>query len=186
MFGKDFKTISDGDLKLFEKNFEEFNVFSWIDKFDLYTDEKISIDNVVRAKQDDQAFVNVSIVSKDPSVDAVDIQLRVRMAKNGELKIADIKVAGSSMLLTYKKEFKAVMDNSGKSAGEEQVKYLISSETCVSNYSSISMFLGENKMSYSSGNKKIFLLLLASFFKAFSIILSSSRFRFENFQACSL
>ncbi|MCT4553014.1 MAG: ABC transporter substrate-binding protein [Alphaproteobacteria bacterium] len=122
LLGRTYKKLSKDQIKDFVISFEEFNVYSWIVKFDLYDGQGVSLKSVTQAKKDNQAFVNILVQEKD-SDEAFDLQFRLRKVGK-EYKIADIKVIGSSMLITYKKEFKSLKLRA-KQEGEDEFVYLL-------------------------------------------------------------
>lgn len=122
LLGRSYKKLSEKQISDFVDSFGEFNVYSWIVKFDLYDGQGVSLNSVTEAKKENQAFVNI-IVQENDSDENFDLQFRLRKVDDN-YKIADIKVMGSSMLLTYKKEFRSLKIRA-RQEGDDEFTYLL-------------------------------------------------------------
>ena len=108
------KGISESQLSNFVKQFSELNVYSYVKKFESYTDSKIEVIDVKNGKKEGQYFVSSKVRAmtsgdKDYSVDW-------RIVKIGDkYKVIDVIIEGVSMVLSYRNEYAPIL----KSAADE-------------------------------------------------------------------
>lgn len=108
------KGISESQLSNFVKQFSELNVYSYVKKFESYTDSKIDVIDVKNGKKEGQYFVSSKVRAmtsgdKDYSVDW-------RIVKVGDkYKVIDVIIEGVSMVLSYRNEYAPIL----KSAADE-------------------------------------------------------------------
>ena len=113
------KGISESQLSNFVKQFSELNVYSYVKKFESYTDSKIDVVDVKNGKKEGQYFVSSKVRAmtsgdKDYSVDW-------RIVKVGDkYKVIDVIIEGVSMVLSYRNEYAPIL----KSAADEGVQSL--------------------------------------------------------------
>ena len=108
------RNVSDEQLSNFAKQFSELNVYSYVKKFESYTDSKIDVIDVQKGKKEGQYFVASKVRAmnsgdKDYSVDW-------RIVKDGDkYKVIDVIIEGVSMVMSYKNEYAPIL----KTASDE-------------------------------------------------------------------
>ncbi len=99
---------SEEQLLNFSKQFSELNVYSYVKKFESYTDSKIDVIDVQKGKKEGQYFVSSKVRAmtsgdKDYSVDW-------RIVKEGDkYKVIDVIIEGVSMAMSYKNEYAPIL-----------------------------------------------------------------------------
>lgn len=86
-------------LDLFEKRLQE----SYLEKLDLYTDEKVVIEEAKRVKK--RIYIMTYLVSKD---DKIEMIYKFYKSKKG-WKVYDVEIAGVSIVQTYRSQFAGVL-----------------------------------------------------------------------------
>ena len=125
VLGANYRTMTDDQKSRFQKVFKEINLYSYSDKFSGYSNAKLEILNTEDAKDKKQMYVNFVIYpsGKEDTSNKLDSKLRLR--KTGEdFKIVDVTIAGISMAMTYRNDFKSVMDTA-TSSGQDPIETLI-------------------------------------------------------------
>lgn len=118
------RTMELKDKDTFKNLFSDLMLYSYTNKFSSYKDYVAKVTNTEDVSDKGQLYVNFIVYKKD-NKDTTKIDCKVRLRKTGDtFKIVDINVAGVSMAVTYRGEFKAVID-SAKSDGKDVVKTLI-------------------------------------------------------------
>ncbi|MBR1544639.1 MAG: ABC transporter substrate-binding protein [Alphaproteobacteria bacterium] len=100
--------ISDAQLLNFSKQFSELNVYSYVKKFESYTDSKIDVIDVQKGKKEGQYFV----ASKVRAMNSGDKDYNVewRIVKTGDrYKVIDVIIEGVSMAMSYKNEYAPIL-----------------------------------------------------------------------------
>ncbi len=99
--GKVWKSISAEQKSSFAKRFEKKLKDSYIDKLDLYTDEKIKIVDAKQVKKN-RIKLLTNVIGKD---EVYEINYKFYKAKSGEWFIYDVDIIGVSIIQTYRKQF---------------------------------------------------------------------------------
>ncbi len=113
---------SDAEIQDFSKQFSELNVYSYVKKFESYTDSKIDVIDVQKGKKEGQYFVASKVRAmtsgdKDYSVDW-------RIVKDGDkYKVIDVIIEGVSMVMSYKNEYAPIL-KTASDEGKNPVKVL--------------------------------------------------------------
>ena len=103
--GKQWKTLSSEQKTTFVKAFEKKLKLSYIDKLNLYTDEKIIIRNIKKYKKNRiQLFTD--LVGK---TETFEIIYKFHKNKNNDWLIYDINIIGVSIMQTYRKQFSSFL-----------------------------------------------------------------------------
>ena len=108
------KGVTEAQLSKFIKQFSELNVYSYVKKFESYTDSKVDVVDVKKGKKEGQYFVESKVRAmntgdKDYSIDW-------RIIKDGDkYKIVDVIIEGVSMVLSYRNEYVPIL----KAASDE-------------------------------------------------------------------
>lgn len=99
--GKSWKSISKEKQDEFAKRFEERLKQSYIDKMDLYTDEKIEILEAKEVKKN-RIKLLTNLIGK---TETFKINYKFYKNKTGEWLIYDMDIIGVSIIQTYRKQF---------------------------------------------------------------------------------
>ncbi len=106
--------ITEDQLLNFSKQFSELNVFSYVKKFESYTDSKIDVMDVQRGKKDGQYFVSSKVLGMNPGDKDYSVDWRIK--KEGDkYKVIDVIIEGVSMVMSYKNEYAPIL----KTAADE-------------------------------------------------------------------
>ncbi len=106
--------ISQEQLENFSKQFSELNVYSYIKKFESYTDSKIDVIDVQKGKKEGQYFVSSKVLAMNPGDKDYSVDWRVK--KDGDkYKVIDVIIEGVSMAMSYKNEYAPIL----KTASDE-------------------------------------------------------------------
>lgn len=110
ILGRHWKTASAQQQQDFMHLFEEMLVYTWANRFKDASDNiRVSV-NGVKPDGDDGAIVDSAIlrVGQDP----IPVLWRLRLSESG-LKIIDLLIEGTSMIVTYREEYASVISQSG-------------------------------------------------------------------------
>lgn len=107
VLGRYWKTATHTERELFLKAFTDMALKSWADKFDMYNGQEIIFVDARPAEGENQVYVN-SQIKNDPN--PVEVIWRVRN-KNDTYTIVDIIIEGVSMVLSYRNEYTAYLQN---------------------------------------------------------------------------
>lgn len=100
--GKKWRTLSSDQKNTFTEIFSKKLKQSYIDKLDLYTDQKVKILGIDKVKST-RIVLNSEIVGKD---ETYDIKYKFYKKKNmDEWFIYDVDIVGVSLIQTYRKQF---------------------------------------------------------------------------------
>lgn len=106
----------------FIKEFSELNVYTFVKKFALYSDQQIKVVDAKPGKKEGQYFVSSKVISKNPS--DKDFIVDWRIVKVGDTyKVIDVIIEGVSMAMSYKNEYAPVL-KMGSDEGKNPVEYL--------------------------------------------------------------
>ena len=106
--------ITDTQLQNFVKEFSELNVYSFVKKFESYTDSKIDVVDVKPGKKEGQYFVESKVRATNPG--DKDFSVNWRIVQSGDkYKVIDVIIEGVSMVMSYKNEYAPIL----KSASDE-------------------------------------------------------------------
>ena len=114
--------ISEEKLSKFAEAFAELNVYSYIKKFELYTDSKIDVVDVKNGKKTGQFFVVSKVRTNDDGTKDYSVDWRV-MRVGDTYKVIDVVVEGVSMALSYKNEYAPLLKTAADE-GKDPVMYL--------------------------------------------------------------
>ncbi len=114
--------ISQEQLENFSKQFSELNVYSYIKKFESYTDSKIDVIDVQKGKKEGQYFVSSKVLAMNPGDKDYSVDWRVK--KDGDkYKVIDVIIEGVSMAMSYKNEYAPIL-KTASDEGKNPVKVL--------------------------------------------------------------
>lgn len=113
VLGRYWRQATDEERAAFLREFEDFVVKTYANRFQAYSNERFKI--VDTSRQDGTALVYSEIV-RESSGAPIRIEWRVAAAERGYL-ITDIVVEGVSMAQTQRSEFSSVIRRSGGSVG---------------------------------------------------------------------
>lgn len=99
--GKKWKTLSKEDKSLFTKIFKEKLKNSYVEKLDLYTNQKIEIKNLEKVKS--RLVLKTELLGEDENF-KIDYKF-YKNKKNQEWFIYDVDIIGVSIIQTYRKQF---------------------------------------------------------------------------------
>lgn len=107
--------ISQEQLEKFSKQFSELNVYSYVKKFESYTDSKIEVIDVQNGKKEGQYFVSSKVLAMNPGDKDYGVDWRIK--KDGDkYKVIDVIIEGVSMAMSYKNEYAPIL----KAAADEE------------------------------------------------------------------
>lgn len=99
--GKAWKGISTSQQDEFMKRFENKLKQSYIDKLELYTDEKVEVIEAQQVKKN-RIQLLTNVIGKD---EVYKINYKFYKTKNDEWFIYDVDIIGVSIIQTYRKQF---------------------------------------------------------------------------------
>ena len=106
--------ISKEQLEKFSKQFSELNVYSYVKKFESYSDSKIDVVDVRPGKKGGQYFVSSKVRAMNSGDKDYDVDWRI--VKDGNTyKVIDVIIEGVSMVMSYKNEYAPIL----KTASDE-------------------------------------------------------------------
>ena len=114
--------VSEEKLSKFAQAFAELNVYSYVKKFEAYTDSNIDVVDVKNGKKAGQFFVVSKVRSGDDSAKDYSVDWRV-MRDGNAYKVIDVVVEGVSMALSYKNEYAPLLKIAADE-GKDPVMYL--------------------------------------------------------------
>ena len=123
VLGRYWRTASHTERDQFLEAFTDMALKSWADKFDMYNGQEIIFVDARPAEGENQVYVN-SQIKNEPN--PVEVIWRVRN-KNGAYKIVDIIIEGVSMVLSYRNEYTAYLQNHSLTELTERLKTQASS-----------------------------------------------------------
>ncbi|MCV6599579.1 MAG: ABC transporter substrate-binding protein [Alphaproteobacteria bacterium] len=110
--GQYWRKANSNDRKRYLDTFRENIVKVYSLRFKDYKEQTIKIvKSSVRGRGD--VIVFSKILSLDNEQPPLDLNWRVRLQKDGSYRIIDLTVAGVSMLITQKNEYKAIIEKNG-------------------------------------------------------------------------
>ncbi len=118
---KHWKSLSVEGRKEFSKLFVEKLEQSYLDKLDLYTDEKVVVDEA-KQKKKNRVEVLTYLVSKD---DKMEMKYKLYKDRKKGWLVYDVEVLGVSIVQTYRSQFSGYLRNNSM---DELMKKLRSSE----------------------------------------------------------
>ncbi len=99
--GKDWKNLSSEEKAEFTKLFEKKLKNSYIDKLDLYTNQKIKIDSLNKLNPKRIRLITY-VIGKD---DKYEIEYKFYKKSNDDWLIYDVNIIGVSIMQTYRQQF---------------------------------------------------------------------------------
>lgn len=108
--GRFAKTASEQDLQAYTTAFTDNVVDTWTQRFASYAGEKIVFTDARRENGKD-VYVHSDLLMAD-GVNKIEIVWRVSM-KNGKTNLVDLVVEGVSMILSYRNEYTAILQQNG-------------------------------------------------------------------------
>ena len=99
--GQDWKNLSDSEKNEFIKAFEVKLKNSYIDKLDLYTDQKIIVDNIEKINPK-RIKLMTYLIGKD---EKYEIQYKFYKNAQSDWLIYDVDIIGVSIMQTYRQQF---------------------------------------------------------------------------------
>ena len=123
VLGRYWRTATHTEKEQFLEAFTDMALKSWADKFDMYNGQEIVFVDARPAEGENQVYVN-SQIKNEPN--PVEVIWRVRN-KNGTYKIVDIIIEGVSMVLSYRNEYTAYLQNHSLTELTERLKTQASS-----------------------------------------------------------
>lgn len=108
--GRFAKTASESEMRAFTEAFADNVVGTWTRRFDAYAGEKIVFKDA-RQENGKDVYVNSELLMTDGQ-NKIDIVWRVSV-KNGKTALVDLIVEGVSMILSYRNEYTAILQQNG-------------------------------------------------------------------------
>lgn len=108
--GRFAKTASEQDVRAFTAAFTDNVVDTWTGRFDSYAGEKIVFTDA-RQENGKDVYVRSELLMTD-GANKIEIIWRVSM-KNGKTNLVDLIVEGVSMILSYRNEYTAILQQNG-------------------------------------------------------------------------
>jgi|TARA_R110002033_G_scaffold135_1_gene1475 phospholipid transport system substrate-binding protein len=105
--GKDWKNLSSEEKAEFTKLFETKLKNSYIDKLDLYTNQKIEIDGVDKLNPKRIRLIT-HLIGKD---EKYEIEYKFYKNSNDDWLIYDVNIIGVSIMQTYRQQFAGYLKN---------------------------------------------------------------------------
>ena len=105
--GKDWASLSDEQKNEFTKLFELKLKNSYIDKLDLYTDQKIEIKDLEKLNPKRIKLLTY-LIGKD---DKYEIEYKFHKNSNSDWLIYDVNIIGVSIMQTYRQQFSGYLKN---------------------------------------------------------------------------
>ncbi|MGB7403195.1 MAG: ABC transporter substrate-binding protein [Arcobacter sp.] len=105
--GKDWKNLSSDQKAEFTKLFETKLKNSYIDKLDLYTNQKIEIDDVDKLNPKRIRLITY-LIGKD---EKYEIEYKFYKNSNNDWLIYDVNIIGVSIMQTYRQQFAGYLKN---------------------------------------------------------------------------
>ncbi len=103
--------------------FSDLMLYSYTSKFSSYENYVAEVLDTEDVSDKGQLYVNFIVYKKD-NKNSTKVNCKVRMRKSGDtFKVVDMNIAGVSMAITYRSEFKSLID-SAKANGEDAIKKL--------------------------------------------------------------
>ncbi len=110
VLGRFAKTASEAEMHAFTEAFTDSVVGTWTRRFDAYAGEKIVFKDA-RQENGKDAYVNSELLMADGE-SKVEIVWRVS-TKNNKTTLVDLVVEGVSMILSYRNEYTAILQQNG-------------------------------------------------------------------------
>ena len=104
VLGVYWKKATDGEKKDFIEAFTNLNTKTWTDRFGLYQGQDIVFQGTRNAPQKNQIYVDSKINDNPP----IEVIWRLRQ-KDGSYKIVDIVIEDVSMVMSYRNEYTAFL-----------------------------------------------------------------------------
>jgi phospholipid transport system substrate-binding protein len=104
--GKRWKTLSKKEKKAFIQAFERKMKYSYIDKLKLYKNQKVVTSKPKKVKKN-RITLTTKIIGNNETYKIVNSFFKNK--KNNQWYIYDVKLAGVSIIQTYRKQFKAFL-----------------------------------------------------------------------------
>ena len=108
--GRFAKTASEQDLQAYTTAFTDNVVDTWTQRFASYAGEKIVFTDA-RQENGKDVYVHSDLLMAD-GVNKIEIVWRVSM-KKGKTHLVDLVVEGVSMILSYRNEYTAILQQNG-------------------------------------------------------------------------
>ncbi len=105
--GRDWKELSSEEKEKFTKLFELKLKNSYIDKLDLYTDEKIEINDIEKVNAKRIKLITY-LIGKD---DKYEIEYKFHKNSESDWLIYDVNIIGVSIMQTYRQQFAGYLKN---------------------------------------------------------------------------
>ncbi|MGB5920512.1 ABC transporter substrate-binding protein [Arcobacter sp.] len=105
--GKDWNSLSSDEKSEFTKLFETKLKNSYIDKLDLYTNQKIEIDDVDKLNPKRIRLITY-LIGKD---EKYEIEYKFYKNSNNDWLIYDVNIIGVSIMQTYRQQFAGYLKN---------------------------------------------------------------------------
>jgi phospholipid transport system substrate-binding protein len=122
------RTMTDDEKTKFQELLSDLMLYSYANKFSGFDDYVAEVIDTENLSDKGQVYVNF-IMYKSGNKDSTKVECKARMRKYEDgFQIVDIVVAGVSMALTYRSEFKALTDIA-KTEGKNPVEVVITTLT---------------------------------------------------------
>ncbi len=95
------------------KLFEDFIIVTYSNRFKDYSGQDITLKVTQSVTKNDSDAIVRSRIDRPQSAEPILVDWRVKMNKEGTLKVVDVLIAGVSMSQTQRSEFASVIKNSG-------------------------------------------------------------------------
>lgn len=125
--GRFAKSASPDDVKAYTDALVDNIVFTWAERFNNYAGETIEFTGARQSERGGDFYVS-SKIDIPNGENAIEIIWRV-VDKKGETKLADLIVEGVSMLMSYRNEYTAVLQQNGGSVADLTAQLRAKNET---------------------------------------------------------
>lgn len=125
--GRFAKSASPDDVKAYTDALVDNIVFTWAERFNNYAGETIEFTGARQSEKGGDFYVS-SKIDIPNGENAIEIIWRV-VDKKGETKLADLIVEGVSMLMSYRNEYTAVLQQNGGDVADLTAQLRAKNET---------------------------------------------------------
>jgi len=109
VLGRYWKTATPDQQQDFVKQFQEFQVLNWTERFKSYKGENLAVTNAVK---DDKGFTVDSQLNHPPAA-PIPVQWKLKSGEDGKLQVTDIVVEGVSMAITQRSDYNSMLQGNG-------------------------------------------------------------------------
>ncbi len=110
VLGQYWKGLEDSEREAFLQSFTDSVIMSWASRFNTFQGGKLEINSVNKSENPNSKdhFVNSTMTFTNGTKPA-EVVWRERLDKEGKVKVIDIVIEGISMAMTYRNEYRSVL-----------------------------------------------------------------------------